>query len=223
MRRGIVICLLCVGLVIVPTQKSQAVWWWVVKAAVKKAIKAADLAIQKQQNKVIWLQNAQKTIENAMAKLKLDEISDWTEKQREIYKKYFDELHKVKVLITYYQRIKDITQRQLQIVAQYKQAWQFIRQDKNFTPEEVVYMGRVYDGIIRETLENINQLSLVVNSFQTQMSDAKRIEIIALVDRKVQENYSDLLRFNTENAMLSLKRAKDFHEVEMVKRMYGLK
>lgn len=43
----------------------------ITKAAIKKAIQAADLQIQRQQNKVIWLQNAQKTMENAMSKAKL--------------------------------------------------------------------------------------------------------------------------------------------------------
>jgi len=53
----------------------------IIKAAVKKVIKAVDLQIQRNQNKVIWLQNAQKTLENTMSKLKLDEITDWVDKQ----------------------------------------------------------------------------------------------------------------------------------------------
>ena len=69
-------------LVVAPTQQSHAVVWVVVKAAVKKVIKAIDLQIQRLQNKTIWLQNAQKTLENTLSKLKLDEISDWTEKQK---------------------------------------------------------------------------------------------------------------------------------------------
>ncbi|ULT38459.1 hypothetical protein KRR40_25440 [Niabella defluvii] len=83
--------------------------WVVVKAAVKKVIKAIDLQIQRLQNKTIWLQNAQKTLENTLSKLKLDEISDWTEKQKEQYRKYYEELAKVKAIISYYQRIRDIT------------------------------------------------------------------------------------------------------------------
>ena len=36
------------------------------------------------QNKTIWLQNAQKVIENQMSKTKLTEISGWTEQQKAI-------------------------------------------------------------------------------------------------------------------------------------------
>jgi ABC-type enterochelin transport system permease subunit len=55
----------------------------IIRAAVVKAIKAMDLKIQKLQNKTIWLQNAQKEIENTLSKVKLDEISDWAKKQKE--------------------------------------------------------------------------------------------------------------------------------------------
>ncbi len=39
----------------------------------------------KHQGMTIWLQNAQKTLENQMSKLKLKEIGDWANKQKELY------------------------------------------------------------------------------------------------------------------------------------------
>jgi len=57
----------------------------IIKEGVKKVIIAIDLRIQRLQNETIWLQNAQKTLENQMSKLKLGEISDWVEKQRKLY------------------------------------------------------------------------------------------------------------------------------------------
>lgn len=64
----------------------------VIKAGVKKVIKAVDLKVQRLQNETIWLQNAQKVLENQLSKLKLTEIADWTEKQKELYKNYYEEL-----------------------------------------------------------------------------------------------------------------------------------
>lgn len=195
----------------------------IIKAGIKKVIKAVDLQIQRQQNKIIWLQNAQKTLENTLSKLKLDEIGSWTAKQKEQYQKYFDELHKVKMAISYYQRIKDIADKQVKIVNEYRRAWSVIQGDNRFKPEEINYIARVYSGILDETLKNVDQLSLVVNSFRTQMSDAKRLEIINQVSEKVDGNYSDLRTFNGENALLSLQRAGSEKEIDMVKKMYGLK
>lgn len=194
----------------------------VIKGAVKKVIKAIDLQIQRQQNKVIWLQNAQKTLENTMSKLKLDEISDWVEKQRTLYKDYYEELSKVKAIISYYHRIRDISQRQIQLVEAYHKAWNLFRQDKHFTSDELNYMGKVYSGILDESDKNIDQIFLVINSFQTQMSDAKRLEIINAAADQVDANYYELTRFNQQNIMLSLQRAKAYNDVEVVKKLYGL-
>ncbi|PHK25219.1 conjugal transfer protein TraI, partial [Nostoc linckia z16] len=80
-----------------------------IKEAVKKVIKAIDLKIQKLQNKTIQLQNVQKQIENTLSKLKLDEISDWAQKQKDLYSKYYNELKEVKAIVSQYQRIRDIT------------------------------------------------------------------------------------------------------------------
>lgn len=88
----------------------------IIKAAVVKVIKAVDLKIQRLQNKTIWLQNAQKTLENTMSKLKLDEITNWVEKQKQLYKDYYEELQKVKAIISYYKRIKEITEKQVRLV-----------------------------------------------------------------------------------------------------------
>jgi len=194
----------------------------IIKAGVKKVIKAVDLKVQRLQNKTIWLQNAQKTLENTLSKLKLDEISDWTEKQKEQYRKYYEELAKVKAIISYYQRIRDITQKQVRLVNEYNRSWQLIRQDKHFTGDEIEYMAKVYSGILGESMENIDQIMLIVKSFTTTMSDAKRLELINNAADQVDANFDDLMRFNRQNVLLSLQRAKSAIEVETVKNLYGL-
>lgn len=213
---------LCVSMTIAPTQKSHAVVWVVVKAALKKIIMAIDLAIQQQQNKVIALQNAQKALENILSKLKLEEITDWVDKQRSLYKDYFNELQKVKSVISYYHRIKEITTAQESIIKEYKRAFALFKQDGHFTAEEIIYMGQVYDGILIESAKNLDQLFLVINSFVTQMTDAKRLEIINDAATKMSSTYNDLKLFNTQNIILSLQRSKDENDINTVKALYGI-
>lgn len=214
----------CLSFTVMPVQKAEAqvAILEIIKAGIKKVIKAVDLKIQRLQNKTIWLQNAQKTLENTLSKLKLDEISDWTEKQKEQYRKYYEELAKVKAIISYYQRIRDITQKQVRLVEEYQRAWSLVRQDRHFTAEEIEYMALVYSGILEESLKSIDQISLIVKSFTTTMSDAKRLELINDAADQVDTNYSDLVQFNRQNMLLSLQRAKTAHEVEVVKKLYGL-
>src|SRR5690606_31286870 len=95
----------------------------VIKAGVKKVIKAVDLKVQRMQNETLWLQNAQKVMENQLSKLKLGEIANWSEKQRTLYAKYYMDLWKVKTAISYYHRIKEITNKQVFLVDEYRNAW----------------------------------------------------------------------------------------------------
>ncbi|UAB86013.1 conjugal transfer protein TraI [Zunongwangia sp. SCSIO 43204] len=216
---------LCISFTVLPVKQANAMQIPIVeiiKAGIKKVIKAVDLKIQRLQNKTIWLQNAQKTLENTLSKLKLDEISEWTEKQKEQYREYYEELAKVKAIISYYQRIRDITQKQVRLVNEYQHAWQLIQQDDHFTLDEIEYMSEVYSGILEESLNNIDQITLIVQSFTTTMSDAKRLEIINNAADQVDANYDDLMRFNQQNVLLSLSRAKTSIEVQTVKKLYGL-
>ena len=194
----------------------------VIRAGIKKVIRAVDLKIQRMQNETIWLQNAQKVMENQLSKLKLAEIANWTERQRELYSKYYTDLWKVKAAISYYERIKDIMRKQVFLVSEYKKAWNLAKQDKNFKPEELDYMYEVYNGILKDSAKNLDQILLIVNSFKTQMSDAKRLELINEAADKIDQNYNDLKQFNTQNILLSLQRSKSLKQVEDVQKLYGL-
>jgi hypothetical protein len=217
------LCLFLVSTPVKPVERAvQLPIIGVVRAAVIAAIKAIDLRIQRLQNKTIWLQNAQKKIENVLSKLKLDEISDWTQKQRDLYKDYYQELMKVKSIITYYQRIKDITKKQSRLVEEYDRAWKLFQQDKHFNVEELEYMHTVYSGILAESLKNIDQIFLLLESFSTQMSDLKRLDIINTAADQIDANYDDLTVFNKQNVLLSLQRAKTSNDVKAVKKFYGI-
>lgn len=194
----------------------------IIKQAITKVIVAVDLKIQRLQNKTIWLQNAQKTLENKMSELHLNDIADWVEKQRKLYAEYFEELRKVKMGLTYYQRVKDIITQQLQMITEYKSAWALFRQDKNFTPQELDYMLEVYKGMMDECEKNIDQLFLVINAFVTQMSDAKRLEIIDGVATQVEQTLMDLKQFNSENKVIAIQRATEKNEIDYLKKLYGL-
>ncbi|TMI63048.1 MAG: conjugal transfer protein TraI [Bacteroidetes bacterium] len=211
-----------IGLLISVNTKAQIPVLEIIRQGVKKVIIAVDLKIQRMQSKVVILQNAQKTVENAMSKVKLTEISEWVEKQRKLYDDYFQELKMVKEGIVFYHRVKEVISNQAAMVNEYKQAWALFRQDKNFTSDELKYMFSVYTGMMDESLKNLDQLFLVVTAFTTQMSDAKRMELLSLASENIEGGYMDLRKFNNQNKVISLQRASDRAEIEYLKRMYGL-
>jgi len=194
----------------------------IIRQAVVKVIKAVDLKIQRLQNRTIWLQNAQKAIENKMQELKLTEIAQWSEKQRKLYQDYYEELWRVKAALSYYGKVKDILQKQALLVAEYKRAIDLFRQDSHFTARELEYMGNVYTGILEESIQNLDGLYVIINSFATQMSDGQRLELIHSAAEAMDQQLADLRQFTQEGIQVSLRRAKDQREIEHLKALYGL-
>ena len=201
---------------------AQIVVGQVISATVGRVIRAIDLEVQRMQNQTIWLQNAQKTLENQLSKLKLSEISGWSQKQTDLFSSYYQELWKIKTAIAYYSKISELTQKQVALVNSYNQAWGLIKNDKHFTANELTYMSNVYSGILQASVKDLDEILLVINANKTQMPDAKRMEIINKAADHMDSNYNDLQQFNTQNEMLSLQRAQDENEVLTLKKYYGI-
>jgi hypothetical protein len=220
-KKAIIIITCCFGFLITPA-RGEAQVIDLIKEAIKKAIKAIDLQVQRLQNATIELQNIQKQVENTLSKLKLQEIADWTEKQKAIYQEYFDELWKVKSLIAYYSRITEIINKQKQLVAEYKKAFTLVRRDKHFSDDELDYINSVYTGILEKSISSIDQILLLVKSFTVQMSDAERLALLNRSADEIETYIRDLRAFTNHNIQLSLQRAKDLQDINTVKDLYGI-
>lgn len=194
----------------------------VIRGAIKKVVKAVDLKIQRLQNKTIWLQQAQKTMENILSKTRLDEIALWSQKQKEAFGKYYSGLLKVKSVIGQFQQVKELIGKQVAMVNEYQRVWGLLQQDHHFTLEELDYMAEVYTGMLEESLKNIEELTMIVQSYTLQMTDGERMEILAETSMRIDENFNDLRRFNRQNILLSVQRARSEQEILIIKRLYDL-
>jgi hypothetical protein len=193
-----------------------------IRQAVIKVIKAIDLQVQRLQNKTIDLQNIQKQVENALSKLKLQEIADWTDRQKKIYEDYFDELWRVKSIIAYYKRITEVIGKAKQLIVEYKRANAAIRSDNNFTQTEIEHIRGVYSGIIDKSAESLDQILILLESFSMQMSDAQRLELLNRSADEIETCITDLRRLTDQNVRLSLQRARNLEEINRIKKLYGI-
>ncbi|MDR3715783.1 MAG: conjugal transfer protein TraI [Puia sp.] len=193
-----------------------------IEEVIKEAIMEIDLGIQKVQTETVYLQDAQKELENTMHQLHLTDITSWVQKQKDLYSEYYQELWQIKTAIAEYQRVKDIIAKQIQLVKNYKTAYALMGQDKHFSANELSHIYKVYDGILAQSIENVNQISMVINAFITQMDDADRLRIINNASDRVDKNYSDLGIFTQQNIMLSVQRSKDQEDMNAVMSLYGL-
>lgn len=223
-RRLLLLLVLCSGLLLLPHRAGAQVTEIIslVKGAVKKAITALDLEVQNLQEQTLELQDAQKQLENAMSLSELNGITSWVQQQYNLYSGYFQELWEIKNAIDTYQRVKDMITKQAAIVSQYSQVKSAISQDKHFSAAEVTQMGNVLLGIMNQSVENVSQITMVINAFVTQMKDADRLRIIDEAGSRIDKNYTDLQSFSQQSELLSLQRAKDAGDVTAIQALYGI-
>lgn len=222
MKRILFIFLLCSPLVLTSSKASaQLAIIEALKHATKKVIRAVDLQVQRLQNKTIDLQNIQKQIENNLSKLKLDEISQWTNRQKEIYQKYFDELWRVKSILAYYRQFSSIISKQKQLLKEYQDAFAWVKKDKNFSEDEIEYIYNIYSGILEKSIGNVDNLLELMKSFTVQMSDGDRLKMINETSSQLDKQLLDLREFNDNNRLVSLQRAKSKKELQSLKDIYG--
>lgn len=193
-----------------------------ITGVIKKVIVAIDLKVQQLQNQTLALQNAEQQLENSLHLGSLNNISGWLGKEKDLYAGYYQELNKVRGLIADYDEVKNVISKQKQLVTEYRQASSLFSRDAHFSANELRYMGNIYNGILQESLQNLDELLMVVSDLCTQMDDAERLQKIGQAAKAMQTNLDHLRQFNRQNAGLSLLRAKDAQDRQNVKQLYGI-
>ncbi|MDN3548971.1 conjugal transfer protein TraI [Mucilaginibacter aquaedulcis] len=193
-----------------------------VSGAIKKVIMAVDLKVQQLQNQTIALQNAGQRLENNLHLSGLDDISGWLNREKELYAGYYRELSEVRPLIADYEEVKTIITRQEQLVAEYRRASGMFSRDRHFSQAELRYMETIYQGILQESLRDLDQVLTAVSAYSTQMNDAERLQRIRETSQAMQVSLDHLRQFNRQTAALSLRRAKDVQDRQQVKQFYSI-
>ena len=150
-------------------------------------------------------------------------IKNISEGNFNLHQTFLDALLQVSPAVQKYERITDIIQYQLRIVKEYKSAFSKFKSDKNFTIEEIDYIGKVYRHLFDESVKNIDDLVVVITAGKLRMSDDERLNAIDHIWTEVQGQYDFLRDFNNSTIMLSQARQKEKQEVDVSRKLFDLK
>lgn len=139
-----------------------------------------------------------------------------------IHKTFLDGLMQVSPAVKKYKRISDIISYQLRIAKEYKFSYNRFKKEKQFTAEEIDYLGKVYGNLFNESLKSLDELAMVITSGKLRMSDDERLQAIDKIYVAVEDQYSFLKDFTNNTNMLSLQRKSEQAQIEMSRRLYGL-
>lgn len=150
-------------------------------------------------------------------------VKDISEGNFTLHKDFLDALLEVSPAVRKYKRIGDIVSYQIRIVKDYKAAFAQFKEDKQFTPQEIEYLGKVYGNLLGQSLKSLEELFMVITAGELRMSDDERLQAIDRIYEGIVEQFSFLKEFNGNTALLSLQRKTEETEVKMSRIIYGMK
>ena len=122
-----------------------------------------------------------------------------------------------------YSKVADIIKVQLKLVKEAKDALAEFRRSRQFTVAEIEYLGNVYANLLKESLKMLDELAMVVTAGKLRMSDDERLQAIDRIHDEVLEQYTFLNEFNNGTAILSLQREKEQMDIDLMRKIHGLK
>lgn len=137
-----------------------------------------------------------------------------------LHEVFLDGLMLVSPEVKKYRRVIDIISYQKRIISEYESAFKAFKATGNFNPTEVDYLGRVYKQLFNQSVDNIDQLLMIITSSQLRMSDEERLSAIDQIFEDTQDKLMFLRSFNSEALTLSLQRERSRTDIKQSLSLY---
>jgi len=152
-----------------------------------------------------------------------ESIKDISEGNFNLHSTFLNGLLAVSPAVENYKRIVDVINDQLQLVKEYKSAYAKFKEDQNFSPNEIIYLGKVYGNLFNESLKDLDELMMVTTANNLRMSDDDRLSSINRIYDDMQDKLTFLRYFNNSTSILEVQRAKEKNDATTVEGLYGIK
>lgn len=149
-------------------------------------------------------------------------VNDITKGNFSLHQAFLQGLMDVSPAVRNYQKVTDIIKTQTQIVKEYKTAFVKFKKSGFFNLPELKYISNVYDNLFKKSLQNLDELIIVITSGKLRMSDDERIVAIDRIDKEISEKLVFLRSFNKENNILALQRSRETVDVKFSQKLNGL-
>ncbi len=149
-------------------------------------------------------------------------IKNLSQRNFNLHKTFLDALMEVSPAVRKYKKVGDIIHDQILIVKEYKNAYSRFKKDNNFNLEEIDYLGKVYTNLFKQSLNNLDELTIVITANKLRMSDDERLAAIDRIYNDMQDKLMFLRYFNNNTIILAVQRAREKNDAVTMKKIYGI-
>ncbi|OCX54206.1 hypothetical protein BEL04_08060 [Mucilaginibacter sp. PPCGB 2223] len=149
-------------------------------------------------------------------------ISQLSKGNFDLHSVYLNGLLSINPTVRNYGRVADIITQQASLISEYKSAYKQFRQSGSFSAGELNYMSNVYNQLVNQSLQNLDDLTNVLTAGKLRMSDDERMRAIDRIYASSCDKLQYLRHFNRQGFILNIQRRKDAGDTRTMKQLYGL-
>lgn len=149
-------------------------------------------------------------------------IKDLSEGNFNIHEAFLDKLLKVSPAVRQYHRVGKIIQLQLRLGRSSSQTIRQFASSKNFSSDEISYTKSILKRLGKSSLQNLDDLTLVLNEGKLRMSDDERLKEIDRIYLDMLDKNQFLNYFIQQQNLLLMNKKKEMQEVKIIKENYGI-
>jgi len=139
-----------------------------------------------------------------------------------LHEVFLDGLMLVSPEIKKYRRVADIIRDQKNLVSEYKTAFKSFQSSGGLNLSELDYLGRVYQQLLDQSLNSLDELVTVITAGTLRMSDEQRLKAIDRIFADTQDKLMFLRNFNQQAMLLSQQRIRQRAELGDTRSLYNL-
>lgn len=149
-------------------------------------------------------------------------IKDISKGNFNLHDAFLNALLQVSPTVRKYKRVADIITCQSQIVKEYRSAFNRFKSTNLFNSSEITYMEDVYKNLFKKSLQNLDELSIVITAGKLRMSDDERIAAIDRIYEDISDKLVFLRGFNNESSVLAVQRGRELVDTKLSEKLNGL-
>jgi hypothetical protein len=153
----------------------------------------------------------------------INTIRDIKKGELNLHNTFFNSLKSINPKISRYAKVADIISYQVRIIKLAKQTLQSIREANQFTQEEVAYCKKVFDALLDDCVESIDELLIVITPDKLTMRDNERLVRIDKLYADMQDKFTYCNVMSEDIGVLALQRMTEQMEISRSKLINGIK
>ncbi len=135
---------------------------------------------------------------------------------------FLGKLMLVSPVVRNYKRIGDIILCQKNLVRDYKQAFARFSKSDVFDAEELNYLQRIYKNLFKQSLQDLDDLTMVLAVNKLKMSDDERLKSIDKIFADSEDKLEFLRSFNRQTQVLLSQKKQEQRDTQHTQDLYQL-